>query len=172
MRSASGHPGQTSPMRDAPRGPGGRAFTLVELLVVIGIIALLVSILFPALRRARDHAQRVQCMSNMRQVIMALTAYAGEYKGAYLGPHTMSRPNGLSDHPGYVAGAVDFRELWKPFIVDVRIFYCPSNLETFFPERQPDAVNGGGWMEGWESTSQSAFSSYAYWPDWRYNGRP
>lgn len=63
-----------------------RAFTLVELLVVIGIIALLVSILLPALNSARQAAASVVCQSNLRQVMQAIQLYANENHGIM--PHT------------------------------------------------------------------------------------
>jgi prepilin-type N-terminal cleavage/methylation domain-containing protein/prepilin-type processing-associated H-X9-DG protein len=56
-------------------------FTLVELLVVIGIIALLISILLPALNRARESGRIVKCMSNIRQVNLALQQYLNENRG-------------------------------------------------------------------------------------------
>jgi prepilin-type N-terminal cleavage/methylation domain-containing protein/prepilin-type processing-associated H-X9-DG protein len=75
-----------------PARPRRRAFTLVELLVVIGIIALLVAILLPALAGARRAANTVTCAANLRTILQAMHLYASQNNGAIPGSaHTTAR---------------------------------------------------------------------------------
>ncbi len=64
------------------------AFTLIELLVVVAIVAILIALLMPALSRAREHARRVVCMSNIRQIAVAVLEYAGDHDGVYMRSHS------------------------------------------------------------------------------------
>ena len=71
-----------------PPKPATRAFTLIELLVVISIIALLIAILLPALSSAREAARTVQCLSNNRQIVIAVNAFVIDQNGKSFPPQT------------------------------------------------------------------------------------
>lgn len=84
-------------------GSRRKGFTLVELLVVIGIIALLISILLPSLNRARESARRVQCLSNLKQLSNAVLSFANENKG-YLPGRGGGSPTRFTDGGRIVNG--------------------------------------------------------------------
>jgi prepilin-type N-terminal cleavage/methylation domain-containing protein len=94
-------------------------FTLVELLVVIGIITVLIAILLPALNGARRQAQRIYCQANLRSIGQAMTMYTQRY-GVY--------PSGLLYSNRGTLGLWPVR--LRPFLNgEQRVFYCPAQDE-------------------------------------------
>ncbi|MEM1552905.1 MAG: DUF1559 domain-containing protein [Candidatus Bathyarchaeia archaeon] len=96
-------------------------FTLIELLVVIAIIAILAAILFPVFSRAREKARQTSCLSNVRQIGLAIAQYTQDYD-ELLPLYNFYAPW----VPGNVNGWIPVHFLLRPYIRNDQIFTCPS----------------------------------------------
>src|SRR5258708_40019277 len=110
--------------------PRRRAFTLVELLVVIGIIAVLLGLLMPALSRAQQQARQAACASNLRQIGLHLMMYANQSRG-WLFPVGKRKPNGDYETLGYDP-ALPREKRWPVYVFDPPVWnppimLCPSD---------------------------------------------
>jgi prepilin-type processing-associated H-X9-DG protein len=131
----------------SPGRPNHRArivgFTLVELLVVIGIIALLISLLIPALNRAREQANSVKCMSNLRVILQGLIAYSSDNQG-YVIPSFNLPPIPAAETNYTSIGQAQAMDGWPSILqrdgylhstsqdqnVNT-VFYCPETFDEY-----------------------------------------
>ncbi|MCY2953862.1 MAG: prepilin-type N-terminal cleavage/methylation domain-containing protein [Planctomycetota bacterium] len=146
-----------------------RAFTLVELLVVIGIIALLIAILLPALQKAKEQANKIACAANLRSIGQGLTLYVADWR-YYPGHCQFLSGNAVAIFPSRL------RKIAK---IGRGTFYCPSQDPSFAwrDDRTPGAgkrfatAADAGWgYDVGEMLLDVQFikSSYAY-NDWGSN---
>jgi prepilin-type N-terminal cleavage/methylation domain-containing protein/prepilin-type processing-associated H-X9-DG protein len=122
-------------------------FTLVEILVVIGIIAVLTAILFPVLQRARETARKATCASHQRQLGMADAMYRSDYDGCCLPMYTV------------VGGRVWWMVLIQPYVKSFQILDCPS-----FHERE--------WCSGKQGCETGSWSRYRGGYGYNYYSAP
>ena len=143
-----------------------KAFTLIELLVVIAIIALLMAIMVPVLRSAREGAYRTVCLSNLKQLTLAWLAYANEHDGKLVLGSAFSRGKSTRGDrvivyaEGWIGRAFLFPEnraaliedpnkgaLW-PWIKDVDIYRCPRGREDHAVTYSTLVAANGSGVEG------------------------
>ncbi|MEA2711684.1 MAG: hypothetical protein QOF78_4285 [Phycisphaerales bacterium] len=144
--------------------PRRGAFTLVELLVVIGIIAVLVGILLPTLRRARESANKAHCLSNLHQIGVYLQMYQNQFKGAlpiyvlsdpaYLGYFMYMGNNGatpVNDFTGLGLMVPPNIAPSRRGTEQGRIFYCPTaaTIWTTNDFNYMDPGGNAGWSNPW-----------------------
>jgi len=153
-----------------PPRPGSsqRGFTLIELLVVISIIALLAAVLLPVFFSVRGKARQTVCVSNMRQIGMAISLYAQDADDLYpygsdpSDTYTAS-PNiwDSSPYAGIANHITPLRDILVPYVQNNEIWHCPS--DSGYTELDISAVNGNGVPLNATPTAFQAFqTSYLY----------
>lgn len=129
-----------------------RAFTLVELLVAIAIIAIIAALLFPVLSAAKARAQRTVCMNHLRQIGLDIHLYATDFQDS--APKTAFTSNSASM---YLDGDTAFKEVLETQNIS-NLFNCPA--DTFYFDYR---TNGGDFMpQPLNRQPQSEYSSYGF----------
>lgn len=108
-----------------------KGFTLIELLVAIAIIALLAAILFPVFARARENARRASCMSNQKQIGLALMQYTQDYdeRLPFYGSNSSGQPETTVSNY-YTSSTPNWHTQISPYTKSWDLFKCPSAPES------------------------------------------
>ncbi len=118
---------------------GNKGFTLIELLVVIAIIAILAAILFPVFARAREKARQSSCLSNIKQLTLAVLQYAQDYDERLNSCY--GNTNGVvANRRWYYQGDANPGMLY-PYVKNAQVFNCPSGTGNYGANR---ALMGDG----------------------------
>lgn len=123
-----------------------RAFTLIELLVVIAVIALVAAILLPVFAQVREKARQTACLSNARQIGLAVTIYVADYDEVilpwYLPTTAKPQPSSL-DSLLRRADTLLWSQLIQPYLKNSGVLYCPSFNERILVENAADPTCDG-----------------------------
>ena len=106
---------------------GRQAFTLVELLVAIAIIAILAAILFPAFSRARENGRRTACSSNLKQISLGLMQYTQDNDNILVKTWRGPLPATVGFGPSNTTDKYKWMDAIQPYVKSERVFSCPSD---------------------------------------------
>ena len=158
-----------------------KAFTLIEALCVMAIIAIMASVLLPTIASAKESAKKTVCLSNTKQMALGLYMYSGDYDDTL--PNTSyeqdpaSFMNGIAYNPANPTGQyqIHWTYLIQPYIRNWNIFVCPSdnkpfNTDNLCPNGQSDVgqLNNGQMYCDWAAQRNSYLPFYNSLPahDW------
>lgn len=102
-----------------------RAFTLIEILVVLAILSVLAAMLFPAFGRSREMARRTSCANHLRQIGLGLLQYAADFDER-LPPYSEHGFVGYADNNGNNADGARWADMIFPYVKSSQIFNCPD----------------------------------------------